>query len=256
MAERRSSGVSVALVVLALLVTGCRLTVTAGVEVDRDGSGQAVLSLHLDEAMLTELDRLEVDPTAELTAAAEEVDGWEVIRESADDGGLVVTVQRPVATPAELGGAFRELTGGLSDDDPAVLVDLDVTVDVEGAATVDGEVELRAPAGPGLVDPDPDVAAAEAAEMVALVTEHVSAHLELRLPAAPSEHDADTVDGATLRYDLAVGEVRTVTARAPAPGGPPPELLLAAGAGTLVLVAALLTLFVIRRRRAGRPATD
>ncbi|MTV26519.1 hypothetical protein FTX61_14015 [Nitriliruptoraceae bacterium ZYF776] len=242
---RRRAGLAL-LGVVAVVLAGCRVTVTAGAQLDRDGSGRATLTLHLDEALLTELDRLELDPTAELTVVAEEVDDWQLERETVDDG-LALTLARDVGSPEELAAAFAELAAGLSEDDPALLVDLDVAV-VDGASTVTGEVALRPPAGPGTISDDPDVAATEAAAMAAAVTEHVDARFELTLPATPETHDADEVTGTTLRYDVAVGAPREVTASAPAPGTPPTEVLVTAAAAALLAVGAL----VLWRRRSGR----
>jgi hypothetical protein len=217
------------LALLAVLLAGCRLGVRAEVDVERDGSGTAGVVLHLDAALLDELDELGVDPTAELSAAAANVPSWELTRRAADDGSLTVSLVREVSTSGGLGTALTELSEGLADTDPALLVDLEVDVDDTGAATVSGTALLRPPAGPGLLLDDPEEQAAFADEVAGAV----DASLVVTLPGPIEDHDADEVEGSTLTWQLPVGEQRTVSAAS----GPPPWW---AGTGWLVPAAALL----------------
>jgi hypothetical protein len=240
------------LALLAVLLAGCRLGVRAEVDVARDGTGTAGVVLHLDAALLDELDDLGVDPTAELSAAAANVPSWRLTRRGADDGSLTVSLAREVGTPDALTTAFAELAEGLAETDPALLVDLEVDVDDAGAATVSGTALLRAPAGPGLLLDDP----AEQAAFDAAVEGAVDASLVVSLPGPIERHDADEVDGSTLTWQLPVGEQRTVAAAS----GPPPWW---AGTGWLVPLAALLLVvslaalvWVVLRRRARRPEPD
>lgn len=217
------------LVVLAVFLAGCRLGVRAEVEVERDGSGTAAVALHLDAALLDELDELGVDPTAELTAAAASVPSWELTRRRAEDGSLTVVLARGVRTPGGLSDAFTELTDGLAGSDPALLIDLEVEVDEGGASTVSGTAMLRPPAGPGLLLDDP----AEQAAFTDEVERAVDASLVVTLPGPIERHDADEVDGSTLTWQLPVGQQRDVSAVA----DPPPWWT---GTGWLVPGAALL----------------
>lgn len=137
MSVRRRVARAGAFVVAALVLAGCRLDVTAGLEVDRDGSGTAGLTVAVDRELLAELDALAVDPTADLeavVAAQDPADGWRVERRAGEDGGLVVAVSRPAATPDELTDALRDLAAGLSPQDPALVADLDLEVAADGAA--------------------------------------------------------------------------------------------------------------------------
>jgi hypothetical protein len=234
------------LAVLAALLAGCRLDVRAEVEVARDGSGTAALVVTLDPALLDELDELAVDPTAELTAAAARDREWELERRTSDAGGLELTLHRRAADPATLTDALRELAAGLSEDDPALLVDLELTVDEEGAADLAGTLELRPPSGPGVLLDD-----AASAELADLVAQTVDATLVVTLPGAVTEADADHADGSTLTWKVAPGEPRPVNARAAAPTGWPVETVVAVLAGLLVLASAVVVTVVLRRRRAG-----
>jgi hypothetical protein len=241
----------VLLALLAVVLGGCRLGVRAEVEVERDGSGTASIVFELDRALLAELDELGVDPTAELTAAAARAPGWELTRRSAD-GDLTVTLSRDATEPGTLADAFEELTGGLAEADPALLIDLDLAVDEDGASTLGGTAQLRPPIGPGVVLDDPDALAAFEEQ----VADTVDASLTVTLPGPVEEDDADRREGRTLTWDLEPGEERTVTATASAPPWWEEAWVWAAAAGALgaLLVAALLWWWLRRRRsRRGGP---
>lgn len=232
------------LALVAVALTGCRLGVSAQIEVARDGSGEAVLVVSLDEALLSELDELAIDPTAELTAVAAAVPTWDLSRTTDGDGGLVLTLRRPADDPQELTDAFRELTAGLTDTDPALAVDLDVDVDDAGAAEVSGTVQLRTPIGPGVVTDE-----AAAAELAALAADTVDATLVVTLPGEITDSDADEVEGARATWTVPPGEPRTVQATAAAPSSWSPEQLAAVVAGVLLLVSAAVIATVLWRRR-------
>ena len=232
----------VTLLVALLTLAACELDVTTEVAVDRDGSGQVGLGFALDAALLAQLDAAGVDPTAELTAAVAATPGWEVAR-SSDDDGLSVTATMRGDDPASLTAALRELTAGLSEDDPAVEVDLELRVDDDGAATLDGTAQLRPPAGPGVIDADDD-----RAEMVALLERSVHATLVVTLPGPVTGHDADDLDGRTLTWQLPTDRRVEVSARADAPGPFTPQLLAALAGGVLLLLAAGGVIWAWRRR--------
>jgi hypothetical protein len=205
--------------------------------------------LHLDAALLDELDELGVDPTAELSAAAADVPSWQLSRRGADDGSLTVSLVREVSTPDGFTDAYAELVEGLAETDPALLVDLEVDVDDDGAAAVSGTALLRAPAGPGLLLDDP----AEQAAFTEEVEGAVEASLVVSLPGPIERHDADEVDGSTLTWQLPVGERRTVSATsAPPPWWAETGWLISAAVLLLVVSVAALVWVVVRRRAHGR----
>lgn len=238
------------LVGVAGLLAGCELAVTSELTVERDGSGTVGLVVELDEELLGELDEAAIDPTAELAAAVAATDGWELTREAVD-GGLRVTATHRAEDPQALTAALTELSAGLGPDDPALEVDLDLAVDVDGAAEVAGEVSFRAPAGPGVVD-DPELPDAQAME--ALTADHVTASLAVTLPAGASRHDADEVDGRTLRWRVPVGATVDVRAQAPAPNLWTVEVWVIVGAAIGLLLAGGVVAWWWRRRwRRGAP---
>ena len=234
------------LVAAAFLVAGCRLDVVAEVALHRDGSGTAAIAVTFDAELLTELDALEVDPTAELMAVVPDVPGWEVDRVAAEDGSLTVTLTHDAAGSRQLADAFRDLVAGLRDEDPALVVDLELEVDVDGTARLDGAAGLRPPATAGaLIDGSP-VGPAED-ELAELVRRSVHPQLVVTLPGPIAAHDADALDDSTLTWDLPVGELRSVGASSHAA----PQLPLASMAATLALLVlvALLGVWRWRRRR-------
>lgn len=233
------------LALLAVVASGCRLGVGAEVEVTRDGSGSAALALTLDAELLAALDDLALDPTAELTAVAATEPAWELTREATDDGALELTLRRDADDPDALTDALRELTAGLDERDPALLVDLDLTVDEDGAAELAGQAQLRPPVGPGVLTDD-----AAAAELEQLTTDHVDATLTVTLPGPVTATDADAVEGTTSTWSLTPGEARTVSARsAPPPVWPPERIAVVAAAAALAAAVLALVVVLWRRRR-------
>jgi hypothetical protein len=131
-------------------------------------------------------------------------------------------------------------------------LDLDVEVLDDGSQRVTGTALLRPPATSGLeVDGTPVGDGGEA--LAALVEEHVTAAVELRLPAPVESHDGVRLDRSTVRFDLEPGVTRSLTAV----GGPPSwwarlaldttTVLLLAGGAVVVVGAGLL---LAGRRRA------
>jgi LPXTG-motif cell wall-anchored protein len=236
------------LLAVALLLSGCRFDVAADLTISRDGAATAALELRVDREALTRLDALEVDPTAELAAAGGQVPGWEVTRVADEDGSLTVRLTRSTVDAASAADALRELSAGLVEADPALLLDLDIDVGDDGAVRVDGTAELRPPATAGVaVDGEP--VGPEAGALARMTAEAVDASFSLTVPGELQEHDADTVDGRTATWNLDAGEARRIQATAAAPGDVTPWLL--AGGAAALLLLAVGVLGWRRRRREG-----
>lgn len=245
-----------ALLCLVLLLSGCRLDLTADAEVAADGSGTAAIEAAFDPAMLEELDRLGVDPTAELEAVAAVTDGWEVTRTLQDDGSLTVRLEREVDDAAALGDAYRELSAGLGDVDPALLVDVEVAVDADGASTVEGTATLRAPESAGITLDDEPVGPTEE-ELSDLVDSSVHTELAVTLPGSIADHDGDRVESRTVYWQLAPDTPREISASSEAPtwwSQLPPAALLAGGIGLVVLLIGAGVAWWLHRRRMARAA--
>jgi hypothetical protein len=239
-------------VLLVLLLTGCRLAVVTEVAVDRDGTVSAGVLLRLDPRALAALDDLGVDPTAELAAVARDVPTWQVTRTTEDDGSLAVRLVHEPTDAVTAADALRELAAGLAPEDPALLLDLDLAVDADGAARLTGDGGFRPPATPGgtldgePLGPDED-------ELARLTAEMLEVRLVVTFPGAVVDHDADGIEGRTATWELPVGtEPRAVQATAAAPGGLPSWALPVAGAVLAALAIALVPLVLRRRRRGGR----
>jgi hypothetical protein len=220
-----------------LLLTGCRLQLTAESVIDPDGSATVAVTAGFDESLLEELDALGIDPTAELEAAAASTEGWEAVRVLRDDGGLEVVASRAVDDVAAIGEAFRELVSGLAETDPALLIDVEVTTDANGGTEVLGSASLRPPASAGLRLDDVEVGP-DASELAALVATSVDAQLRIGFPGPVTDHDGARIEGRTVIWDLPADEVVGVRAAAAAPGwwvrlagwatGPPAMLVVGA----------------------------
>lgn len=244
---RRSRAVRTAalLAAVALGASGCRLGVTTAADIAVDGSARVEVALRLDGALRVELDRLDVDPTLDLDVALADDGTWRRERSDDADGGLVLRFVRDVEDPDALEAALRELAAGLTEDDPALLVDLDVAVARGGAVEITGTAGVRAPSTAGaLADGIPVGPSGE--DLAALAARMVDARLVLTLPGPVERSDADRVDGRTLTWELPVGGVRPVRAS----GGPAP--LLERVPWTAVGATALVALVVLVARRRGR----
>jgi hypothetical protein len=241
-----SRALTLSLLLLASVLSGCRLDVGADLTIARDGSARAAVELRIDRDALARLDDLGVDPTAELTAVAGRATGWDVTRDTADDGALVVRLARTTTDAAGAAEAFRELSAGLADGDPALLIDLDLDVDEAGAVRLEGSAGFRPPATAGVTVDDTPVGP-DAAELERLTADAVDARFSVTVPGALEEHDADVAEGRTATWELVPGVPRSVTAVASAPSRFP--LWLLAGGAALLLVLAFGAGRWWRRRR-------
>lgn len=232
--------------VALLVVSGCRLDLVTTAEVERDGSGTLALSVRLDDALLTELDDLAIDPTVEVTALASELEGWELERTVDDEAAITITLTRRFTEASEVGPALRQLSSGLADADPALLIDLDLDVADDGSARLDGAVAFRAPMTVG-AEVDGEVLGPSTDELAEMTSEVVHPRLEVAMPGPVDQHDADRVDGRTLSWDISVGQARDVAARSGSPAlYEQPWLWAVAGAAIAMI---LIVLLALRRRR-------
>jgi hypothetical protein len=237
------------LAVSLLVLSACRIDVAAELDLRDDGSGSAALELFLDRELLGLLDELAVDAVDEVTAATEETEGWdlEVLAEGAD--GLRLRLEHAGPDPA---GALEELTAGLVETDPALLVDVEVEpVQHEDAADelhVAGSALLRPPVAAGVLDAEGAPVGPDAEELAALVRDHVSAELAVTLPGEVRHTDATRVDEDVLVWELPPGERVEVAATAELDALPLSQEVLIAVAAGLVAVAVGVAIWLWRRR--------
>jgi len=245
-----SSLVAVALVALAL--AGCQLRVATDIVVEVDGSGTASMRIVVDEELAETLAEAEVDLQQGLDDAAAGAD-WEARPlEGADGTG--VELRTSFATPEELGERVAELSAALTEDDGALLRD------VELRRTEDGGYAFSASAGidpPRIVGSLPLDEGSEGAvrfdgdDLAAALEEGgeelARADLRVTFPTVPVAEGA-TVETTAATWNLPNHELATVSATAPPlPVDRTFVLLAAAGVGAALLAAFAVRL--VRRRR-------
>lgn len=238
------------LVVLVVVLSGCRLDVVAPITLHADGTSTAGLTVRFDPRLLAELDALGVDPTAELSAVVAAEQAWSLERTREEDGALAVAIRREVADDAELVATYAELSAGLAPTDPALELALAVDRDEAGGVTLSGTGGFRPPQGVGLeVDGAP--VGEDAQALAALVDDAVEVALEVTMPGEVTAHDGVALDGSTVRVVLEPGVERRFSIRSDPPAWwsslPVSPALLAGGVALLGAVTAAVLL--VRRRR-------
>lgn len=241
------------LLALGLSLAGCRLGVREEVAVAADGSGSLALTFELDPELAGLLEDAGVELEDDLPAV--EADGWEVGSEVLEDGTERVRIATGFADPAELRARVEELHGGLDEDDPALLRDVELEVDERGAASFAAQAGLELPDTAGASGTGVAVTGEDLERIVAEGGEDVlTVELAVTLPGRPTTHDADVVSGRTMSWRIEPGTLVAVSAAS----APPTVLdrygdLAMVGAGvaaTLILLA--WGLLEARRRRRRR----
>jgi len=207
----------VALVVVSLALSGCRIGVGTEVDVDARGGGELTVAVRIDGATLGELERSGVDVGLDVELTLGPDSGWSTGRLIDADGGLVLTYRRAFADGAEATDLLRELTDGVAPQDPALRLDVEVTTSPRGAVRIEGTGGVSAPATLGVRIDDRVVGPTEA-ELAELVAEAVRAELVVRVAGRIVSDDADTSDGRVARWELPVAGQRDITLVADGPG--------------------------------------
>lgn len=234
----------VVLLVVALVATGCRIDVGTEVAVDRRGGGEVAVSVRIDGATLRELDAVGVDPELDVAVALGPGTAWRSERVIDADGGLVVTYRQPFTDGEEATALLAELSADVAPQDPALRLDVTMITTGSGEVRLAGTGAVSPPATLGVrVDGAPVGPSGE--ELAALVADAVDATLVVRVPGRVIEHDADAVTDGTLRWDLPVGEPRTIVLVADAV----PLWRRVPWWGWVMLLGAAVAGAVVRRRR-------
>ena len=248
--SRRILPVLVAL--LAWAATACHVTVAAGIDVARDGSGRVTAGVGLDADALEEVG----DPATALRVDDLRRAGWQVDGPKKEDDGLTwVRASKPFADPGQAAAAMAELNGpdgpfrdlrlvrtksltrsrttfmgtldlsgglaGLSDRDlTAALGDVDLGLDVEGLRRRFGD------------------------ELARSVTVQFTAGLPGKVTT-----NAPGRDGGRARWSPELGQTVPMEASSEALRVNP---AIPVGAGAAVVVLAAVLVVVVRRRRRRR----
>jgi hypothetical protein len=199
----------VALLAAATLLTGCRIDVATDVGFDRSGAGEVAVTVRIDGATLRQLDAAGVDPELDVALGLGPDPAWRVERSVDADGGLVLTYRQAFSDGVGATALLRELSEDVAPQDPALRLDVTVITTRSGAVRLGGTGAVSPPATLGVSFDDVAVGPS-GEELAALVAEAVRAQLVVRVPGRVVQHDADVLDGRTLRWTLPVGEPRTI----------------------------------------------
>ena len=244
----------VLLLLVAVVLSGCRIDVGTEVSVDRRGGGEVAVAVRIDGATLRELDRAGVDPELDVALALGPDTAWRSERVIDADGGLVLTYRRAFSDGEEATALLAELSADVAPQDPALRLDVTVITTRSGAVRLAGTGALAPPATLGVrldgvpVGPSGD-------ELAAAVAEAVDATFVVRVPGRVVEHDADAVADGVLRWDLPVGAPRTIVLVAE-PGPLWRRVAWWGWAGSVAVAAAGAVRWRTRRRGSGAPEAD
>jgi len=196
--------------VAAILMTGCRIDVGTDVAFDTGGGGEIAVSVRIDGATLRDLDRVGADPELDVALGLGTASGWNGERSVDADGGLVLTYRQAFTDGASATALLRELSADVAVQDPAIRLDVTVVTGTDGSVRLTGMGSISPPETLG-VSLDDEPVGPVGAELAAMTADAVRATLTVRVPGTVIEHDADGVDGSTLRWALPVGEPRPLT---------------------------------------------
>lgn len=235
-------------VLVGLILSGCRIDVGTDVAFDSGGGGELAVSVRIDGATLRELDRAGVDPELDVALGLGTASGWRGERTVDADGGLILTYRQRFADGAAATALLHELSADVAVQDPAIRLDVTVVTGTDGSVRLSGAGSISPPATLG-VSLDDEPVGPSGAELEALVAQAVRAQLTIDVPGSVITHDADVVDGSTLRWVLPVGDPRPLNLVADAP--PLWRHLPWWSLPVLLVSAAVVTLAA--RRRARKP---
>lgn len=175
-------------VALAVILTGCRLTLAVDVVVTPDAGGTLSVSVTADAELEESAAVAGVDPLGRLVGRVEELGGgWSVAEERGEDGSRTVRLSAGFADPAEFDARYGELLAALDAPEARLLGPLSLSQDPDsGVITVQGELPLEVG----------EVAAADLGTDVATLTEQVagvvSSSLRVRTPGPLVDASAPT----------------------------------------------------------------
>lgn len=236
------------LALLAWATTACQVTLTAGVDVNRNGTGRVTAGLGLDDDAVKELG----DPATALRLDDVRAAGWQVEAPRKEGDGLTwVRASKPFTDPeqvpailAELNagdGPFRDFRVTRSKSLTQTKTVFTGTVDLAAGLSGLSDAELTAALGDVALGLDPDG-----------LRQRFGDQLHVQVTAAlpgDSKTNAPARAGSRALWAPEVGQTITMEASSEALTVDP---RLPAVAGAALLVAALLLAVLVRRRRRRR----
>lgn len=240
-------------VLVALLLAGCQLRVATDIVVGVAGDGTATVRIVADEELAAALEEAEVDVLDGLDDAAAGAD-WTAVAIDGDEG-VGVELRTDFASPEELGRRVEELSAALTDDDGALLRDVQLVVTEDGAYEFTATAGIDPPRIIGSLPLDEGPVRFDGDDLAAALEDGGSdlARHDLRVtfptvPVPGSGAESATVETTAVTWALPNHELATVGATAPPlPFDRQVVLLAVAGVGAAVLAAFVVRL--ARRRR-------
>lgn len=227
-----------------LLLSGCRVGLEVGLDVERDGGGRLAVALSADAEAVRRAAEAGADPLALVATAGRELegDGWTTTDTDEPDGGRRVELATAFADPEELEAVSAALAQALDAPEVRLLEPVRVTLTDETVA-VDG--------GAGLVlTPVVEEYGLTPEEAVARLAEAVDYRVVVTMPGAVTASTATSVtEDGTLVWEIAPGGTADVQVEGERPGAP---LVLLVGAG--VAGAGVGAAVLLARRRRDEPA--
>ena len=237
---------------LAWATTACRVTLAAGVDVERDGSGRVTAALGLDAEALKEVG----DPATALRVDDLGQAGWQVEAPRREDDGLTwIRASKRFDSPEQAAAVLAELSGPDGPFRDFRIVRTESLLRSKTAFT--GTIDLSGGLA-GLSDPDLATALGDVDLGLDLeglrrrFGEELARTVQVQVTAGlPGEvtTNAPVRDGGRALWSPELGQTVTMEASSEALRIDP---LVPAAAGTVVVVLAVLLVVVVRRRRRRR----
>jgi hypothetical protein len=238
---------------LAWATSACQVSLTAGVDVRRDGSGRVVAGVGLDDEAVREVGDLATALRLDDVRSA----GWQVEPPRKEGDGLTwVRASKPFTQPEEVPaivaelngptGPFRDLTVTRTKSLTRTKTTFTGTLDLAAGLTGLVDPELTAALGDVDLGLDPD-------GLRARLGDRLNVQATADLPGTEITTNAPTRDGGRALWGAQIGETVHLEASSRA-FRVDPRLPITAGAALLVAVT-LLAVLLRRRRRRQIPGT-
>jgi hypothetical protein len=238
---------------VAVLLTGCRMTVDARIDLTGDGSGTLEMVLTADAELAQAAQAAGVDPLGRLVTRVEALDGWEAREDDGggDDGQRVVRLRSGFGSPTQFSDRWTALTDALDAPEGRLLGPLDVAVDEDaGTVAVEGTLAV-APSEVAAADLGTDLV-----DLTAQLRDALAVSLTVQTPGTPimtdgtvAYEDQEAAEGpATVTWTVPVGAEVPVTLVADQGGIDWLALALPVGGGLLAVLLVAGGVLAQRRR--------